>query len=111
MVKNLPANAGDARHGGSILVGKIPWRRKQQPAPVFLSGKFHGQESLVGYSSWDCKESDTTEQLSKATQQPFKKMKENEALCRPYPDVTGILKKGKFRQRQTDTEGDSEKTG
>ena len=44
-------------------VGKIPWRRKWQPIPVFLPGKFHGLRSLVGYSSWGCKESDTTEQL------------------------------------------------
>ena len=28
-----------------------------------LSGKFHGWRSLVGSSPWDCKESDTTEQL------------------------------------------------
>ena len=33
-------------------VGKIPWRIKWQPAPVFLSGEFHGQRSLVGYSPW-----------------------------------------------------------
>ena len=26
-----------------------PWRRKWQPIPVFLPGKFHGQRSLVGY--------------------------------------------------------------
>ena len=44
-------------------VGKIPWRRKWQPTPVFLLGKFHGQRSLAGYSPWGCKESDTTEQL------------------------------------------------
>ena len=32
--------------------------------PVFLSGEFHGQRSLPGYSSpWGLKESDTTEQL------------------------------------------------
>ena len=36
-------------------VGKIPWRRKWQPTPVFLSGKSHGQTSMEGYSSWDCK--------------------------------------------------------
>ena len=30
---------------------------------VFLPGKSHGQRSLVGYSSWGCKESDTTELL------------------------------------------------
>ena len=37
------------------------WRRKWQPTPVFLLGKFHGQMSLTGYSPWGCKESDTTE--------------------------------------------------
>ena len=36
----------------SIWVGKIPWRRKWQPTPVFLSGKSHGQRSLAGYSLW-----------------------------------------------------------
>ena len=28
-------------------IGKIPWRRKWQPTPVFLPGKSHGQRSLV----------------------------------------------------------------
>ena len=32
--------------------GKIPWRRKWQPTPVFLPGKSHGQRSLVGCSPW-----------------------------------------------------------
>ena len=27
---------------------------------VFLPREFHGQRSLVGYSPWDCKESDMT---------------------------------------------------
>ena len=44
-------------------VGKIPWRRKWQSTPVLLPGKSHGQRSLVGYSPWGCKESDTTEWL------------------------------------------------
>ena len=39
------------RHRFSSWVRKIPWRKKWQPAPVFLLGKFHGQKSLVGYSS------------------------------------------------------------
>ena len=39
------------------------WRRKWQSTPVLLPGKSHGQRSLVGYSSWGHKESDTTEQL------------------------------------------------
>ena len=39
------------------------WRRKWQPTPVFLPGKSHERRSLVGYSPWGCKESDTTERL------------------------------------------------
>ena len=31
-------------------VGKLSWRRKWQPTPVFLPGEFHGQRSLVGYT-------------------------------------------------------------
>ena len=35
-VKDVPANAGDL---SSIpVLGKIPWRRKWQPTPVFLLG-------------------------------------------------------------------------
>ena len=45
-------------------IRKIPWRGKWQPNPVFLPEKSHGQSSLVGYSLWDHKESDITEQLS-----------------------------------------------
>ena len=64
MVKNPPANAGDAGDLGSISwVRKIPWRRKWQPTSVFLPGKFHGQWSLEGYSPWDHKQLDTSEQL------------------------------------------------
>ena len=47
----------------SPWVGKIPWKRKWQPTPVFLPGRFHGRRSLVGYSPWGCKELDTTEWL------------------------------------------------
>ena len=38
-------------------VGKIPWRRKWKPTPVFLPGGSHGQRSLADYSPWGCKES------------------------------------------------------
>ena len=38
-------------------------RRKWQPTPVLLPGKSHGRRSLVGYSSWGCKELDTSERL------------------------------------------------
>ena len=52
------------RPGFDPWVGKIPWRRERLPTPVFLFGEFHGQRNLVGYSLWDCKESDTTKRLS-----------------------------------------------
>ena len=39
----------------------MPRSRKQQPTPVFLPEKFHGQRSLAGYSPEDHKQSDTTE--------------------------------------------------
>ena len=42
-------------------VGKIPWCRNWQPAPVFLPGKSHGQRSLAGCSPWGLKGSDMTE--------------------------------------------------
>ena len=46
--KDSACNAGDT--GGT-------W----QPTAVFLPGKSHRQGSLVGYSPWCCRESDTTE--------------------------------------------------
>ena len=42
---------------------RTSWRRKWQPTPVLLPGESHGGKSLVGYSSWGRKESDTTEWL------------------------------------------------
>ena len=36
------------RCGLDPWVRNILWRRKWQPTPVFLAGKFHGQRSLVG---------------------------------------------------------------
>ena len=49
------------RPGFDPWFGKIPCRRKWQPTPAFLPGKSLGQRSLVGYSPWGHKESDTTE--------------------------------------------------
>ena len=57
------------RHVFDPWIRKIPWNRKWQPTPVFLPGKSHEQRSLAGYSPWDCKVSDVTEQLS--TQAPM----------------------------------------
>ena len=51
--KESACNAGDP---GSIPLGKIPWRRKWKPTPVFLPEESHGQRSLAGYSPWGHKE-------------------------------------------------------
>ena len=57
-VKNPPANAGSISR----------WRRspgvEMATHSSILAGKFHGQRSLVGYSPWGRKESDTTNQRS-----------------------------------------------
>ena len=57
VVKNLPANAGDIFHP---WVGKIPWRMKWQPSPIFLPKKSQGQLSnseattTVGFLCAEC---------------------------------------------------------
>ena len=54
--KESACNAGHhlqcRRRSFSPWVRRIPWRRKWLPTPVCLSGKFHGQRSLAGYSPW-----------------------------------------------------------
>ena len=63
VVKNQPAYAGDTGDVGLILgSGRSRWRRKQQPTPIFLPGKFYGQRGLAGHSPWDT-ELDTTERV------------------------------------------------
>ena len=59
MVKNPPS-----MQGSDPCFGKSPWRREWQPTPVFFPGKFCEQRSLVGYSPWGCKKSNTTEPLT-----------------------------------------------
>ena len=58
-LKESACNAGDVgltpACGIFPLQGKIPWRGKLQPIPIFLSKEFHGQRSLAGYSPWGCK--------------------------------------------------------
>ena len=60
MVKNPPACAGDV--GLIPRLGRSPGEGNGNPlqysffffsTPIFLSGKPHGQRSLVGYSLWD----------------------------------------------------------
>ena len=49
------------RPGFNPCVGKISWRRAWQPTLVLLTGEFHGQRSLVGYSPWGHTQLDTSE--------------------------------------------------
>ena len=51
-------------------VGKVPWRRSGQTAPVFLPGESHGQRSVVGCGPWGRRESDTSELLNNKPQRP-----------------------------------------
>ena len=52
MVKNSPANAGDAREAGSIPgPERSPGAENGRPTPVILPGKSHGQRSLEGLQS------------------------------------------------------------
>ena len=55
------------RHRFDPWVRKIPYIRKWKLTLVFLPGEFHGQRSLVVYSSWGHKESDMTELLNSIT--------------------------------------------
>ena len=43
--------------------------KEMQPTPVLLPGESHGGRSLVGYSPWGRKESDTTERQTTTTKQ------------------------------------------
>ena len=64
MVKNLPANAGDA---GSIPVSEDPLREEIAKCSSILAWSVHGQRSLASYSPWGHKESDMTEHADTRT--------------------------------------------
>ena len=57
--KESACSAGDP--GLTPGSGRSPREENGYPSSVFLPGKFHGQRSLVGYSSWSHKELDMTE--------------------------------------------------
>jgi len=48
--KGSAYNVGDP--GFNPWVGKMSWKRKWQPTPVFLPGKSPGWRNLVSYSPW-----------------------------------------------------------
>ena len=59
VVKNLPANAGDA--GSNPESGRFSGEGNGNPLQYSCLGKSHGQRGLEGYSPWGHKEQDTTE--------------------------------------------------
>ena len=61
MVKNPPANVGDARDVGLIPCQEDPMEEKMATYSIFLSVKSHGLRSFAGYSPWGRKESDKSE--------------------------------------------------
>ena len=62
VVKNLPADAGDA--GLIHESGADPLEKGMATTPVFLPGKFHGGRTLVGWSPLGRKESDRIKHTS-----------------------------------------------
>ena len=63
VVNNLLQWRSHRRCGFDPWVGKVSYRRKWQPTPVFSPVKSHGQRRLAGYSPKCRKELDTTEWL------------------------------------------------
>ena len=74
-------------------MGKVPWRRKWQPTPVFSPGRVHGQRSLAGYSlqSPGHKELDTPERQTlsffflRARGNPGDTSPQGMSVCFPLP--------------------------
>ena len=63
MNKSPPANAGDPGDVDLIPgLGRFSKGGNGNPLQYSCLENPHGERSLVGYSSWSCKESDTTEQ-------------------------------------------------
>ena len=62
MVKELPANVGDARVASSIPgSGKSPGVGNSNPLQCSCLENFYGWRSLAGCGPWSCKELDTAE--------------------------------------------------
>ena len=57
MIKNLENKMEKMQELINKDLGELQW----QATPVLLPGESHGWGSLVGYSPWGRKESDTTE--------------------------------------------------
>ena len=57
--KKLACQCRRQKCGFNPWVRKIPWRRSQQPTPVFLPGKSHGQKEIHGLQSMGSQKSQT----------------------------------------------------
>ena len=58
MVKKPPAMQEMQETWVRSLGWEVPLQEGTATHSSVLAGEFHGQRSLVGYSSWGCKESD-----------------------------------------------------
>ena len=76
MVKNLLQCRRYRRPRFNPWVGNIPWRKVQQPTPVFFPGESHGWRTLAGYHPQGRKESDTSEHICSHAHTQFDKIRE-----------------------------------
>ena len=67
------------------------WRRKWQPAPVFLPGKSQGRGSLVSCHLWGRTQSDTTEATQQQKQQACPTLCNSMDCSLPGSSVHGIF--------------------
>ena len=70
VVMNLPAMEETQEIQVQSLGWEDPLEEEMATFSSILSGKFHGQRSLAGYSLQGCRESGTTEKVSTHTHTP-----------------------------------------
>ena len=69
--REFACNVGDL----CLICGSERLPAEGDSTPVLLSGEFHGQKNLAGYSPWGWKESDMTEKLTLKQKRNMKSMK------------------------------------
>ena len=81
-----------SRDMGSIHgSGRFPLEQKMATTPEFFPGKFHGQKSLVGYSSWDHKELDMTNTHSIKNKEKIKYFKFYSTVILQTYELTHVI--------------------
>ena len=97
VVKNPPANAGDATVDLIPGLGRYPGKRKWQPTPVFLPRETQGQRSLGSHRPGCHKESDMTKRHATHTHAAWVAIGSWFLdMSRPYSLVTGLQNKVTF---------------